>query len=204
MKRIDHRALAKLKSIGAVMFFLIIVLLAIWGLSLLLRLVYHSIAALDSSVAAAIIAASVTGLISVITVVYGQRRTKERELREAHRPQKVKVYRAYMEVMFDLLKRIKDTGSASNAALPPDAAEKMLSFKRDLILWGSPGVIRAYLEWETVGQADPEKGLLAWARMLREFRKDLGNSNWLLKDRQLLYLILTPESREAMESKKHT
>ena len=195
----ELRLFSRVKSIGAIILFFLIAICIVWGLCVLAGAIFQSISALDSYVAAAIIAASVTGLISVLTVVYGQRRIKERELREAHRPQKVKVYGAYMELMFDLLQRIKDKGNVASAELPPEATTKMLSFKRDLILWGSSGVIRAYLEYENTTLDNPEEGLLAWDRMLREFRRDLGNSNWLLKDGQLLHLILTPESRKAMK-----
>ena len=164
----------------------------------------RSIASLDSDLAAAIVAASVAGFVSVLTVVYGQRRVKEREIAEAHRPQKVKVYRGYMELMFDVLRSVKDRNEVSESQMSSDHVDKMYSFRRELILWGSPGVIRAYLQWEEIASSDapPRERLLGWDKMLREFRKDLGNSNWLLKEGQLMYMILTSDAREEMEAER--
>lgn len=69
-----------------------------------------------------------------------------------------------------------------------------------MILWGSPDVIRAYLDWEAVAvhEPDPQERLLAWDKLLREMRRDLGNSNRKLSAGQLMHMILTQDAREEL------
>lgn len=144
---------------------LVLLLGAILGVAALLwqsaRYILSMFSSVDSEVATAIVAAAIAGLASVFTVVYAQWRTKEREIREAHRPQKVKVYGEYMELMFEILRQTKKGGTVSEKSIPPKAFEKMYDFRRGVILWGSPGVIRSYLDWEAVGvhESDPQNGM---------------------------------------------
>ncbi len=58
---------------------------------------------LDKNVQSTIIAAGATVFASVGAVIYNQRRTKERDISEAQRPQKIKVYKNFMEFLAEIL-----------------------------------------------------------------------------------------------------
>lgn len=186
------------KAIPLLVVLLVAAVAVVLGLWFSAREVVRFVGSLESELTASIVAAAGAVLVGLATVIYNQRQIKEREIAESHRPQKVEVYGRYMEMMFDLLKRTKEGQTASKEQMPEALVDKMYEFRRDVILWGSPGVIRAYLDWEKIASEDPTTGFLAWDKMLREFRKDLGNSNWLLKDGQLMSVILTQKAREKM------
>jgi hypothetical protein len=184
---------------------LILILGAVTLIGQVVRYIPSQVGSIDSDVAMAIIATAIAGFASVFTVVYAQWRTKVREIAEAHRPQKVKVYGGYMELMFAMLQQTKKEEPKKGKVVTPKAIpgnhlDKMYSFRREVILWASPGVIRAYLEWESISAHEPDVKvrLLAWDKLLREMRKDLGNSNWMLRPGQLMHMILTPDAREEL------
>ena len=195
-------------AIRTILLITLLLVLAIGAISLLWQLVCYilsQVSSIDSDVAMAIIATAIAGLASVFTVVYAQWRTKVREITEAHRPQKVNVYGGYMELMFEVLQQTKKEGQKKGKLATPKAItgkhlDKMYGFRRDIILWGSPGVIRAYLDWESKSthEQDAQVRLLAWDKLLREMRKDLGNSNWMLQPGQLMHMILTQDAREEL------
>ena len=186
----------------------LLIALILGAVALLWQFVHYILSlfgSIDSDIAVAIIATVIAGFASVFTVVYAQWRTKVREIAEAHRPQKVKVYGGYMELMFEILQQTKKKEPKKGEVVTPKAIpdkhlDKMYSFRRDVILWASPGVISAYLEWESVGVHEPDVQvrLLAWDKLLREMRKDLGNSNWMLRPGQLMHMILTQDAREEL------
>ena len=194
----QSRAWGVTKAILGLIALLVTCAAVVIGLWLSVRGAIRLVGSLENELAASIVAASAAALIGLATVVYNQRKIKEREIAESHRPQKVEVYGRYMEMMFDLLRRTKEGPSVSKRKMPKALLDKMYGFRKDVILWGSPGVIQAYLDWERVASENQTEGFLAWDKMLREFRKDLGNSNWMLKKGQLMSLILTEEAREEM------
>lgn len=146
---------------------------------------------MDGQVLAAIVAAGGTVFGAVATVVYSQRRSKDRELAEAHRPQKVKVYDAFLTMTVDEMKNAK---KGKGVAITSRLIERMFSFKRDLLVWGSPRVIRAYRDFEASPEDEGAKlKIMRVDRILREIRADLGNSNRGLRKGALIQLFLTEE-----------
>ena len=131
-----------------------------------------------------------TRLAAVAAALYVQRRTKERDIAEAHRPQKIEVYGRFMETVFEVLKRSKDeTADSSQEAFEKEYLDFFVTFTRDLIVWGSPGVIKAYENFRRGVSSDPAVLLLV-DDILREIRKDLGNSNWNIKRGDLIKMVL--------------
>ena len=64
-----------------------------YGVYAFLRYVLNLLLSIDKQVAASIVVASGTVLAAVGVALYSQRRTKEREIAEAHRPQRSKFTR---------------------------------------------------------------------------------------------------------------
>ena len=175
-----------------------------YGLFRLVHFLVTGLLSLDSSVAATIIAASATVLVSVVSIIYSQRKTKEREIAESHRPQKIELYKRFMDdVVLGVLRMTKKKGGKSidDADVQEHLQDFFFQFTGDLIVWGSPQVIKSYTEFRSSG--DQPEIILKVDDMLRAIRKDLGHSNRGIGRGALISLFLTdPEKlREMMEKK---
>jgi len=156
-------------------------------------------AELDKTIQSTIIASIGTVLASVGAVIYNQRRAKEREISESHRPMKIEVYKNFMQMMFEFL--------GSSKAPKPDQIKSMRNlekgfvvFTREIIAWGSPEVIRVYSQFRNsaIDKQNYEL-LLIFDELLREMRSDLGNSNKRIKKGDLIKLFLTdPEKLDVL------
>ncbi len=187
----------KLKQRLILAFGFLLIGCAIYAGYTFVRYLANLLLSIDKQLATAIIAASGTFLAAVLVALYSQRRTKDREIAEAHRPQKIEVYKSFMETIAGLLKRTKDESTDnSQEAFNKEFLEFFVAFTRDLIVWGSPGMIKAYYKFRTNTTSDATV-LLLMDDILREIRKDLGNSNWSLKRGELIRLFLSdPEELE--------
>jgi len=77
---------------------------------------------------------------------------------------------------------------------PPDLLEFMGEFSDLLLLWGSPDVIKAWVEMHRhleKGYEDEREIILDWAAMLLAIRKDLGHGDRKLDKRDLLKITIT-------------
>jgi hypothetical protein len=82
------------------------------GVFAALRWMITGIVGFDEKMAVAIIAACTTVIVSVVTVVYTQQKTKTREIDNSHRPQKVEIYKQFMDkAVVGLLKPPRQTRS---------------------------------------------------------------------------------------------
>jgi len=70
-------------------------------------------------------------------------------------------------------------------------------------LWGSPQVIKAVLKFKTISiDSDPEKTTLAINKLFKEFRKDLGLSNFGLNECEFIKLFIDPNDIDKLVKKK--
>jgi len=184
---------------------LVIIALAIvagagYGLYAAARALISSVLGLDANIAAAILAASTTVIVSVLTVVYNQRKSKEREIGESHRPKKIELYKRFMdEAVVGLLRLV---GKQSDKSIDDEDVQKKIGefffkFTGDVIVWGSPKVIKAYIAFRA--SADQKHIILKMDDMLLAIRHDLGNSNSGLERGELIGLFLTdPQELEKL------
>lgn len=138
---------------------------------------------LNASVAAALITAS----IGLIGLWYAQWQSKTRDIAESHRASKIEVYKGF----FDLVEKSQtnEIDGINDESIPEWLKTDFQKLNRGLLLWASPGVITAYLNFRTV--ADSGGNILsAVDTMYREIRKDLGNSNYQLKPGDLIRIGL--------------
>ena len=151
--------------------------LLFYGVARLIQQFLAFLKDVDPQVAAQIIAASGTVIVTVATIVGGQLREK-----------KTKLYNGFLNM-------VKDLFQAGDSATPEEYVERIRSFNSELILYGSPDVIKAYHKWntaaQTLGGADPTV-LLVVDELYRAFRKDLGLSNRSLGKGELVQLYLKP------------
>ena len=145
------------KLIGLVA--LIIIAVTVYGVFAFFHWLFMGVIGLDAKVSAAIIAACTTVIVSVATLVYTQQKTKAREIDNSHRPQKMEIYKRFMnEVVINLLKAKKED-KVDSPEFKKKLEEDFFSFTGDIIVWGSPTVIRAYTEFRSSGTSLEDSGL---------------------------------------------
>ncbi len=162
-----------------------------------------SVVGLDKQVGAAIIAGCVTLLVSVISVVYTQQKTNLREIANSHRPQKIEIYKNFMnQAIVGLLKASKEKKFDD-----PEYRKELEDFffhnTGEFIVWGSPEVIKAYSAFR--GAIKPTNEIVFEIDdLLQAMRKDLGNSNKGLKRGELIQLFVSSEvdTNEILNSNK--
>jgi hypothetical protein len=160
----------------------------VYGLFGFIRWMFLGVVGLDEKVSAAIIAACATFFVSVATVVYTQHKTKSREIDNSHREQKIKIYKEFMDkAVVGVLKATKEK-TFNTPEFQKELEELFFSFTGDVIVWGSPAVIRAYTAFRNIG-AKPDI-ILRMDDLLKAMRKDLGNSNWSLNRGDLIKLFI--------------
>jgi hypothetical protein len=176
---------------------LAVVGLMAYGLFVAVRWVFLGVIGLDEKLSAAIIAACTTVFVSVATVVYTQQKTKSREIDNSHRPQKMEIYKRFMDkAVVGLLKASKEK-KFETPEFQKELEELFFTFTADVIVWGSPAVIRAYTAFRNTG-ANPDI-VLRIDDLMQAMRKDLGNSNWTLNRGDLIKLFITdPEKLDAL------
>lgn len=195
-----------MKRLGLPILILIALLALAMGLGWLAVLgVRASVAwvlAQESQIAAAIIATSGPLLAAVLAYVIGQQRSKSREIAEAHRPKKVELYNEFLTEMIKFLHRFRDEDVPKDPNLDPELLKFFTSFTKNLMLWGSSGVIGAWSQFRSQAEAGGMNALLKFDDLVRAIRRDLGHRNWMLERGQLVKLILSdPHNVDALLQK---
>lgn len=157
------------------------------------------IAQLDKAVAASIIAASGTVFAAVFTVVIGQSINKKREIADAHRSYKIKLYSEFVEFTIDwVFKHADKNKEIDESASQKELQEYFIKFSKELMLWASPGVIKAWSNFrENVGRGEELDTLLRVDAIFKEMRKDLGNSNFGLDKSALIMLFIRKDEEKS-------
>lgn len=158
-----------------------------YSLFYLIRYFGNIFVTLDKQVAAGIIAASATVIVSVVTVVIGKHLEKKKEIEHQLRIQKTEIYERFMEKMFKIM--------AAKGNYPEKEMTKFLEeFSRKLILWGGRKVIATYCTFRNIGTQNSETSdqriLLYFEKVLFSIRRDLGHSNRGLNSGNLLTLFI--------------
>jgi hypothetical protein len=178
MKVLPRRYQQSIIALGT----LIVLVLVIWGV---VSALLTALSGLDPNVVSAVIA----GLTGVILLMIGQYFNRSREISEAHRDKKVRMYSGFMEMLANAMRsttenpdyRIEDD---------PDIVTRLFELNRDAILWSSPSVIKALLELKTPQGNSPGSIMLRMDNLLRAIRRDIGLSNWALPRGQLVKMFL--------------
>jgi hypothetical protein len=136
-------------------------------------------------------AALVTAIAALIGVFITQRANKAKEVAEAHRVAKVEVYRRFMNFVTAVL-TTKRGGSIIplEERLGPDFEREFTQFTSEIVVWGSPEVLRKFAAWRLAAEKPMPEPLLAVDDLLQAIRVDLLNSNRSLKRGDLIRLYL--------------
>lgn len=159
-----------------------------------LRLMFADLTNADPNVKVAVIGV----LVSVLLALYSNSRTKRREIASRHFTVKSQTYLKIINTLVTLLKEVK-----SGEETPQDElVNKLMEFKKELLVWGSPKLIASWNKYELLAADDPDyKNISIHMEMiLREIRKDLGHSDWSLPHGSLWGLFLDAKSKKEVFS----
>jgi len=146
----------------------------------------------DANVQASIIA----GFFALIVTLFNWDYQRRKAEFERHKEIKVKFYEELITFYHNFQKKVRKEGLENiDEYLQSD---EFFDFSwdtgKDLVLWGSPGVIRAYYEMfkPTREQTDdtPIERLSRMEKLYLEIRKDLGLSNFGLKKFDLIGMMV--------------
>jgi len=170
-------------------FFGLILIAGVFYLSwLALSFFIGSLASADPKISAAIIGAMTTVLVGIAAVIITQRQIKVREIAEAHREKKVEIYQKYLGTITSLIAG-QNKQVTIEAPTDQELIDYLVTFKTEILLWGSPKVIKSQLEFEKVSSLGGDV-FLAVNNIYKAIREDIGLSNTGLNNLELVKIFL--------------
>lgn len=159
------------------------------GVYYFLVAVIDKLNAVNSDLGKAVVAGAVAVAAAIVTQVVGKVWEQRVKIQQEVREKKVPVYEKQIETFFAVMFAQKAGGTPPSQE---DLQKAFMAFTEKLIIWGGPGVIRAWSafrhhDW---GNTAPAEGMLRLEEFLREIRTDLGNSNTGLPQGELMRLFI--------------
>lgn len=136
---------------------------------------------------------SVPAIVTVAGIIIAWQTEKLRTMREQLSEKKYKAYADAVKMFYSVLKDSKAHRSTNNEKM----MEKMIDIKRDIFMYGSDKVFKAFNTWliSTMSTND-KKQFAAFLNFVLEMRKDLCNNKTKLTKYDIL-LNLTQSEEEA-------
>lgn len=125
----------------------------------------------DPSVAAAVITASSTIIVSTVTVTIGRYLEKKKELEAFHREQKIPIYGKFLDGLFSVFYNRKGKGL--------NITKFLQEWQQKIVLWGGPQVVNAYVSWKNeLSDHEPNvQTMESTERLILAIREELGHEN---------------------------
>ncbi len=139
-------------------------------------------------VAAAVIAASATILVSVFGTLASKHLERQQEIEREHRERKLEVYKQFMDYQFAVMQGRRGEMDETKQREFDRAFRE--SFPQNLISWGSADIIKRYADWVKWDDPKANADILELEKILLAMRKDLGYTNKGLTDGDLLRTFL--------------
>jgi hypothetical protein len=159
-----------------------------WGGFVLIEKLAATLPSIDSNLAAGLVAASATIIVSVLSITISklwERKTAiEKEIREKKSP----VYEGLINFIFGFMFAEK------LGKKPPSEKELMTRIVPELIIWGAPEVVKAFADFRKLSLAEnreePFDTLFAVENIYLAIRRDLGHRDTQLKKGDILVLFI--------------
>lgn len=161
----------------------------LFGAYMIVTGIWTAFSKLKLEIAVAIVAATTTVLVSVLTVVLGKYFERQREVEAHFRDRKLALYEQFLDQFFRLFQE-------QDQQAKPDDANTLTQFLKEwqkrIVLRGSPGVLKAYFNWKNhVTKEVPDAdSLFLMDEFFRELRADVGQSSRGLRKGAFSNLIL--------------
>ena len=171
---------------------LICFVVLVWGLIALGRYFVSTFVGLNPNVAAAIVAAFATVLVSVLTVVGGKRLEAVALITKEHREKKIPVYEDFINFWFKYL-------FTKKAGEDPPSDEQVIRFlsnyTQKIMVWGSDEVIAAWVKFRyssmnAAHSSNPHPILDHYEKLILAIRRDLGHKNAGIGQGDILRLFI--------------
>lgn len=164
--------------------------LTLWGIFIILRLLWEAFSQVNSTVATGMVTASATIIVSVISVLVAKRLEFRAALAKEHREKKIPFYEGMVNFIFRMT-------FADKLGLEPitekEMAQQMASFTENLIVWGADEVIDAWFKFRNKSlNSDIGSVTLMFEieDLLLAIRRDLGHENKGLTRGKVLGLFI--------------
>ena len=155
------------------------------------RAMIHGIS-LNPTVGGAVIAATGTVFVSVLSIVLGKVYESRSLIKKEHREKKIPVYEDLIKLMF----RIMVGEKTGNPISEKETIELLSGFTERVMVWGSDEVLAAWVKWrrllinEAAVKANPIQAMFLYEEVLFAIRRDLGHKNKDLKTGDILALFV--------------
>lgn len=181
----------KVRRASQVAFALAVSTLILWGAVVLVRTFWDAFIQLNPTVAAGLLAAVATVLVSVVSVLYAKHLEQRLALRKEHREKKIPVYEDLIAFIFKVLYSVKPEGKSSMSTKEIIDTHSKLTQKA--IVWASDDVVQAFYRFRIASlhaETDKVGVALAVENLFLAIRRDLGHQNKNLHTGQLLQLFI--------------
>lgn len=157
-----------------------------------------AITAASSEVTAAIVGSMATILVGIGVVLLGQAHEKKRSREEAHRLKKIEIYQGFIDMISRMIGATNENLDIKGPEMP-ELTAYLFKYKSELLLWGSPRVIKSQINFESESSSGNTKKLFrAVNEMYLAIREDIGLSNSGLSDLELVKLYLDKNARNLL------
>ena len=156
---------------------LLVGILAFIGLTATAAFLVRAIATWLRSLDTPIVAALITAAIGLLGLWYAQWQSKSRDISESHRASKIAVYSTFFSIVEKFQSNEISSEELASKLLPEALKNDITSLNRGLILWASPEVITAWLNFKVIASSGGNV-MLAMDKMYMAIRKDLGNKTF--------------------------
>lgn len=141
----------------------------------------------------AILSVLISAIVTVAGIVIARQSEKLRAMREQLSEKKCNAYADAMMMFYSILKDSKLRRPTDNKAM----MQKMIDTKKDIFMYGSDKVFRAFNKWLVVAYENNNKTQFdAFLEFVLEMRKDMFSGNTKLTKHDIL-LNLTQSEDEA-------
>lgn len=162
----------------------------VYGTFRLMKLLWEAFSQVNSTIAAGVIAATTTIIVSVISVLVSKRLEQNAVLLKEHREKKIPIYEDMVQFIF----RIAFSEKLGKQALTEqEIIEKTASFTEKMVVWGSDDVINAWFKFRnhSINDSNVPLGILFDIEdILLAIRRDLGHPNKNVKKGKILGLFI--------------
>jgi hypothetical protein len=151
------------------------------------------LSAASPEVAAAVIGGMSTALVGIAAALFAHRSARIRASEDAHRVKKVEIYRGFLEIVARQMANENDKVNIKQLK-ESELIKFLVTFRSDIILWGSPSVINAFRNFNVQCQTGGISMFNAVDGLYRSIRHDIGLSNWGLESNALVKMYLSDPS----------
>lgn len=165
----------------------------VYGVFLAAKASFRVVTSLDSDIAVAIIAASATVFVSVLSLVLGKIHETRIAIQKDLRERKVPAYEGLLSSVFQML--------MGDKIGKPISEKEMLKFffeyNNKMMIWGSDAVLADWSKWRKMLIASADSGgnglvpaMLQYEKLILSVRRDLGHKNAGLNRGDILALFI--------------